>query len=208
MAAVFSRERNTGTPSAGNWAADLDVQQLRLVPVTKVTGYKVPTEVTSAITKELNSALPGSAFVYSSPTPDKHEWRSQNPYAHVTVYIRGFWPKLTGEIIVHASLDTDKFASFLRAVRKAFGEAEPPPSREAPPPPPASFSKQEECRRRLEEAGIRTRSDFRKWSVQNHPDKGGDMLRFQEINACMDTVFPRGGTRKSRRKRRKTRRRL
>jgi GH43 family beta-xylosidase len=31
-----------------------------------------------------------------------------------------------------------------------------------------------------------TRKDYMKWAIQNHPDKGGDTIIFQEIQNCWD----------------------
>jgi hypothetical protein len=59
----------------------------------------------------------------------------------------------------------------------------------------AEIAKREQCKQRLEQEGIQTRSDFRRWAARNHPDKGGDARRFQEISECMDMVFPKSGGR-------------
>lgn len=32
---------------------------------------------------------------------------------------------------------------------------------------------------------IVNKSDFRKWALKNHPDKGGDEILFKEINECV-----------------------
>jgi hypothetical protein len=42
----------------------------------------------------------------------------------------------------------------------------------------------------LEKLNIRSRSDFRKWSVKNHPDKGGDTATFQDVNNAVSKAFP------------------
>jgi len=51
------------------------------------------------------------------------------------------------------------------------------------------------CAPKLRNAGIPISNDtkgntknFRKWSVKNHPDKGGNLLRYQEISVCFDTL--------------------
>ena len=59
----------------------------------------------------------------------------------------------------------------------------------------AEIAKREQCKQRLEQEGIQTRSDFRRWAARNHPDRGGDAQRFQETSECMDMVFPKSGGR-------------
>lgn len=31
-------------------------------------------------------------------------------------------------------------------------------------------------------------SNFRRWSLRNHPDKGGDVERYKTMNACIDMI--------------------
>lgn len=75
-----------------------------------------------------------------------------------------------------------------------FSELERPA---APPPPPASPT--DPCAALLESLGIKTDSDFRKWSLANHPDKGGDQEMFKKVSGC----FKSGGRRKTKRNRRR-----
>jgi len=59
------------------------------------------------------------------------------------------------------------------------------------------------CVTLLSDAGITSRKDFLRWSVSNHPDKGGDTKIFQEISACVDKQY--GSARKTRRRQKKRR---
>lgn len=71
--------------------------------------------------------------------------------------------------------------------------------------PAAENSNEEKCRKFLKSKGIESLVDFRKKSLQLHPNKGGDVEEYQKISGCVDTVFKRknGGARKSRRSRTK-----
>lgn len=108
----------------------------------------------------------------------------------------------------------NKFPTFVAAVKKVVADialgtgtfVPPPPTEPAgptgpaePPPQPESL-KLKHCRKRLNDEGIEDKGSFRKWALKNHPDRGGDTAKFQEISDCMDAVFPQGGRRKSRRK--------
>lgn len=78
--------------------------------------------------------------------------------------------------------------------------------RQAPAATPATEnSNEEKCRKFLKSKGIESLVDFRKKSLQLHPNKGGDVEEYQKISGCVDTVFKRknGGARKSRRSRTK-----
>lgn len=56
----------------------------------------------------------------------------------------------------------------------------------------------------LGNAGIKDKSSFRLWALANHPDKGGEQAKFQEVSDCYDKKLkPKfGGRRKSHRKHR------
>ena len=68
---------------------------------------------------------------------------------------------------------------------------------------PAENSNEEKCRTFLESKGITSLANFRKKSVQLHPNKGGDVEEYQKISGCVDTLFKKRGGRKSRRSRSK-----
>lgn len=42
------------------------------------------------------------------------------------------------------------------------------------------------CDRFLDDHGIDSRRDFRKWSLKNHPDREGDSETFARVSDCMD----------------------
>ena len=86
-----------------------------------------------------------------------------------------------------------------------------PPAPAAPPPPPPA-APANPCDAILREAGIvgstarEVRKNFNRWSLRNHPDKGGDEARFKEVSGCVTDIDTNGG--RSRRKgRKRTRRR-
>lgn len=85
----------------------------------------------------------------------------------------------------------------------------PPPPRAAPPPPPVPDTSTVGCEALLRAHNITYRTDFRKWSVTNHPDKGGDPELFKKVSNCADNLPnrpPAGGKTRRRSKRyRKTR---
>ncbi len=75
--------------------------------------------------------------------------------------------------------------------------------------PQTTSTTKKSCEQRLRDLGITTKKEFKKWSAQKgHPNKGGNLTTFQEINNCNDEmeliygddwVLPkRGGRRKSR----------
>lgn len=45
------------------------------------------------------------------------------------------------------------------------------------------------CIRLLIKEGIYNHRDFKKWSLRNHPDKGGDLNRYQTINECNTRIY-------------------
>jgi len=45
------------------------------------------------------------------------------------------------------------------------------------------------CSKILKKHNVTSLSDFRKWSVKNHPDKGGDENLYKEVNNCNDLFF-------------------
>ena len=61
--------------------------------------------------------------------------------------------------------------------KKRTKRKSPPPS---PPPPPSM----DECTRLMCEYGLRTPKDFKRWSLKNHPDKGGDGGLYARVNSC------------------------
>jgi hypothetical protein len=70
---------------------------------------------------------------------------------------------------------------------------------------PEENSNEEKCRTFLKSKGIESLADFRKKSVQLHPNKGGNLEDYQKISGCVDTLFKKkyGGAHKSRRSRTK-----
>jgi len=83
--------------------------------------------------------------------------------------------------------------------RAAGAGAEPPRgARESVPIP------RDPCDDILDKAGIKDKSSFRLWALANHPDKGGEQAKFQEVSDCYDKKLkPKfGGRRKSHRKHR------
>ena len=46
-----------------------------------------------------------------------------------------------------------------------------------------------ECAEILNDNNIKTLNEFRKWSLKNHPDKGGDMDFFGKVSGCADEYF-------------------
>ena len=78
--------------------------------------------------------------------------------------------------------------------------AAPGPRPRAPAVPAAPVKS---CETLLSDTGITSRKDFLRWSVRNHPDKGGDTKTFQEISACVDKQY--GSGRKTRRREKKHR---
>jgi len=44
------------------------------------------------------------------------------------------------------------------------------------------------CKELLKKEGINNTSDFRKWALKNHPDKGGSVKKFQEVSGCKDEI--------------------
>ena len=46
-----------------------------------------------------------------------------------------------------------------------------------------------ECAEILNNNNIKTLKDFRKWSLSNHPDKGGDADKFAKVSDCTDEYF-------------------
>jgi hypothetical protein len=45
------------------------------------------------------------------------------------------------------------------------------------------------CNRILKENNINSKKDFLKWSVKNHPDKGGSEEIYKEISSCNDIIY-------------------
>jgi len=64
------------------------------------------------------------------------------------------------------------------------------------------------CIALLESLGIKTESDFRKWALENHPDKGGDEETFKRVSGCFNRKGGRRKTKKNRRRRKNTRKRV
>ena len=49
----------------------------------------------------------------------------------------------------------------------------------------------EACKEKLAKYGLHFKklSDFRKWSVKGHPNKGGNADVFKEVSECVNTIF-------------------
>ena len=132
-------------------------------------------------------------------------------YAGTTIYIF-ITTARKGTLSFTVSKDLSRNATDEELIRvaKAVANAvmfqgtgqQPPPPRSYAPPPPQQNTKT--CSDTLKEAGIATRKDFRTWAVKNHPDKGGDTTKFQEVSNCADQL---GARRRKRKTRRATKRR-
>ena len=53
----------------------------------------------------------------------------------------------------------------------------------------SEFLKCKECKRILLKNNIKVLKDFLRWSLNNHPDKGGEISIFQEVSNCVDKFF-------------------
>jgi hypothetical protein len=51
------------------------------------------------------------------------------------------------------------------------------------------MSRCKECKDLLIEKNISSKKDFLKWSLENHPDKGGDNSIFTNVSSCTDEYF-------------------
>lgn len=59
------------------------------------------------------------------------------------------------------------------------------------------------CDKLLSGGNIVDKSSFRKWALENHPDKGGDQAKFQEMSDCYDKKLkPKFGGRRTTKRRR------
>ena len=45
------------------------------------------------------------------------------------------------------------------------------------------------CKKILNNHNIKSSKDFRKWSLKNHPDKGGDEEIFKIVSTCYSEYF-------------------
>ncbi len=45
------------------------------------------------------------------------------------------------------------------------------------------------CKESLDQAGIAGKNMFKYWALRNHPDKGGDMHKFQSMSDCNDKWY-------------------
>ena len=45
-----------------------------------------------------------------------------------------------------------------------------------------------ECEWLFKKYNIVSQQDFRKWTLKNHPDKGGDQQLAKKMNSCRDTI--------------------
>lgn len=201
--------------SVSVYYASIDVNKFtKPIIVPQIIGYEIPPATIKSITERLNALLPATPFTYKRYNDGTlHKWRVDSPKILIEIRITNT-VRLT---IEYMGVPNYVFEAFLERVKKIIqgdtSETGPfvPPTGPAEPPPPTQSPKQESCKKRLKDEGIQDKGSFRKWALTNHPDKGGDVAKFQEINDCMDVVFPQGGRRKSRRKirrSRKTRRRL
>jgi hypothetical protein len=205
----------------GNYSARIDLNKIA-IPKSRVVTYEVPEETLRRITERLNELLPGTTFKFNTGRIDEktinHVWSTGNTPRGYTILVEisirtNRDTRIVGTVMVlarNAFPSKSVFEGFVERVKKIIqgdtSETGPFVSDSAP-----AEDTEDKCGKSLASAGITSRSDFRKWSLQNHPDRGGDTTKFQEISACVDTVFPSGGRRKSRRKNRKarkTRRRL
>ena len=47
----------------------------------------------------------------------------------------------------------------------------------------------DKCLNELENQNIQNKKDFHRWSLKNHPDKGGSLEKYQEISNCNDIFY-------------------
>lgn len=195
----------------GNYTARIDLNKFA-VPKTRIVTYDVPEETLRTITKRLNELLPGTPLKFNGGRLDErtthYVWSTGDTSRQYTILVEiairtNRDNNIVGTVMVlgrNAFANQSVFEGFVERVKKIIqGDTS------QTGPFAASTSTESECRKALDSAGIKSRSDFRKWSLQNHPDRGGDTTKFQEMSACVDTAFPSGGRRKSRRKNRKAR---
>lgn len=76
-------------------------------------------------------------------------------------------------------------AQYLRA-RKQRGQKPQPRQQQSEPEPVPQVAQSQrcECAKLMCENGISNAKEFRRWSLQNHPDKGGDTAAFQAVSSC------------------------
>ena len=48
------------------------------------------------------------------------------------------------------------------------------------------YDKCKKCKKLLLDNDIMSNKDFLKWSLKNHPDKGGSYKKFQDMSTCND----------------------
>jgi hypothetical protein len=75
--------------------------------------------------------------------------------------------------------------------------------------PSAPAPKISGCQELLAEKKITTYRTWLEWARDNHPDKGGDTVTFQDVSNCVDKVLKKkgGSTRRRQKRRQQTRRR-
>jgi hypothetical protein len=54
----------------------------------------------------------------------------------------------------------------------------------------------ERAKSELASMGIKSNADFKKWSLRNHPDKGGDVSKYQKVSGLASTAFKGMGRKK------------
>lgn len=85
----------------------------------------------------------------------------------------------------------DTIMSFLSSLFGSKKKEEPkaaPKSQEYDSSAPAS-SAVERAKAELASMGIKSLSDFKKWSLRNHPDKGGDTAAYGRVSGLASTAF-------------------
>lgn len=111
---------------------------------------------------------------------------------------------------VGQGLDNIPNEKFRELARNIIGVPAPPPRPAAPPPRPAAPAPPPApapptCETILAREGITSRKDFLRWAITNHPDKGGDTTKFQEVSNCVDKQFGKARLTRKKRKNRKMR---
>lgn len=82
---------------------------------------------------------------------------------------------------------------------------EPAVPEPAVPEPEANFADEQpeetaqrdaSCKKVLEENNVKSNRDFKRWSLRNHPDQGGDEEVFKNVSGCVTRMYRKGGLRK------------
>jgi len=108
--------------------------------------------------------------------------------------------KLTTSKRMKGSGILDSIMSFINML---FGSKKPTEAPKATKAPKAEYesaapatSAVEQAKAALASMGIKSNADFKKWSLRNHPDKGGDVSQYQKVSGLASTAFKGMGRKK------------